>query len=257
MLKIFHLKKQRKKPEFSYIEIPITLNCNLKCNHCTFFCNLIDEKVYVDINEFKKDINKLAKKIDIKQLRLIGGEPLLHPDINQFVQETKNAFPKTSLSIATNAILINSMPESFWKTLKEYKTGVNISYYDIWENNFYKVTDILKEKEINYTVNNINFFYEQLNINGDSPIKKTFKNCLCKEYINLWEHKLYKCQKIFRLFYNKKYNTSIELPPGIDIYKASGKELYNKLVKNPKPFSACRYCHEKGILHKWSRYKQE
>lgn len=247
--------KTKIKPVIFYIEVPITVHCNLKCNYCGFFSNIVDREVFVDIEDFKKDVKELSSKVEIKQIRLLGGEPLLHPDINLFMTELRKAFPTSTLNIVTNGILIPQMKEDFWETLKENRIILDITYYQIWNNNFCKVLEVIKKNQVeDYSVKDTKVFYEQLNLKGDSDIEKTYKLCLCKECINLWNHKLYPCQNALRQFYNEKYNTNMELPPGVDFYKLSGSEIYKKLIKERKPFRACRFCLESGILHKWSRY---
>lgn len=254
MFNISNSNNSEKKPIFPYIEIPVVAGCNLKCNNCSFFCNYIDENFYVDIEELRKDIKELSKKIDIKRIRILGGEPLLHPEVCNILVSAREIFPESEICIVTNGILLPQMGESFWKTLIDERIALDISYYPIWGDDFSKIIDLLNLYNIkNYTVKNTQMFSELLNVKGDSDIKKTHRTCVCKEWINLWNHKLYPCTNAFRVFYNKKFNTNLEIPEGYDIYKTKGRELYNKLIANPKPSKACRFCKSRGRMVKWSR----
>ena len=53
----------------------------------------------------------------LAELPLLGGEPLLNPEINEYIKISRKYFPKTRISIITNATLLNDMDENFWKIL--------------------------------------------------------------------------------------------------------------------------------------------
>jgi molybdenum cofactor biosynthesis enzyme MoaA len=55
----------------------------------------------------------LSKKVGISYLRLLGGEPLLHPDITKFIKYAKRYFPETLIGIGTNGILLPKMKNKF------------------------------------------------------------------------------------------------------------------------------------------------
>ncbi len=70
-----------------------------------------------------KDLTRLAELFEgIEQMYLLGGEPLLHPEVEAFVREARRIFPATRLSLMTNGILVTRMPESFWETLHATET---------------------------------------------------------------------------------------------------------------------------------------
>ena len=260
MLNFFRKKKnliKKENPVFPYIEIPIVAGCNLKCNNCSYFCNYIDEVIFVKLEEFKNDIRVLTNKIRTDCIRILGGEPLLHPNISEFLIETRKAFPETNIYLVTNGILLPKMNKEFWQTLIDYNIALDISYYPIWGDNFKEIINLLKEhKIINYEVKDSTSFYDLINIKGNSDIKKTYNNCVCKKWINLWEHKLYPCTNAFRVFYNKKFNTKLDIPKGFDIYKESGENLYKKLLSEGKPSKACRFCNIYCKQDKWSKYEE-
>ena len=226
---------QNKKPCLNYIETHIVDHCNLKCNHCSHFCNLIDEEIYIDLKQFITDINTLASKIDIFHIRILGGEPLLNPNINCYLAAVRHAYPKAFISIVTNGILLPKMDEKFWETLKKLYISIDLTKYPILGNKFSEILDIIDDHDMQ--PGNIKLakkFYESVNPKGDSDIKKSWGICGSKYSINLWHQKLYPCQNCYRYYYNKKYGTKMDLPPGADIYKLSGKEIVNFMKKYEK-----------------------
>lgn len=82
--------------------IEITRKCNLHCTHC-----LNNSGKELDNTLTAKEINKLIDdlgKAGIQEIRFTGGEPLLHPNIFEFINRADTNGIRTS--IGTNATLI-------------------------------------------------------------------------------------------------------------------------------------------------------
>ena len=104
-------KKYRSLPSIKYLEVHLCDHCNLKCKLCSHYCNLVQSEIFTDLKQYKKDINELAKKLNIKTIRLMGGEPLLNPDIEEFFKVFKEALIACNVSIP-----IKYNKEKQWKT---------------------------------------------------------------------------------------------------------------------------------------------
>ncbi len=246
----------KNKGSIPYLETHICDHCNLNCKGCGHCSPLVMNEQFADFVQYEKDINILSKKLSIAQIRLMGGEPLLHPLVNKFIEATRKAFPKTDIRIVTNGILIPQMPESFWNTLKENNITIDMSKYPPCEKNFDKYLHLIKEKNIKVgNINNGYKFFSQVNSKGDSPIEETFANCLSKYCVNLWHSKLYTCPACYSYYYNLYFNENKPLPTAFDIYKASGKELEAALNK---PIEFCRFCNTKELKYfDWEQSKKD
>ena len=109
----------------------VTDHCNLNCKGCEHYSS-ISEPVFADLGETVRDLERLAELFDgIEQIYLLGGEPLLHPQIEEFVREARRIFPATRLYVMTNGVLVTRMPESFWRTLHEQRTTLLADDYPI------------------------------------------------------------------------------------------------------------------------------
>ena len=97
------------------IEVHLTHHCNLNCASCTHYAPLYTDEYFKPLDEYMKEIAQLAAlyQRSLYQIRLLGGEPLLHPDIMSFCAATRYAFPYTSVEIVTNGILLPTMPQNF------------------------------------------------------------------------------------------------------------------------------------------------
>ena len=103
-----------------FIHIMVTNRCNKRCPFC------FDEN-----RKFGKDITKenyikildKAKENNIKEVCILGGEPLLHPDIVWLCKTCKDYGFKT-------VITTNYAKPDILKECDKYLDSINISYYD-------------------------------------------------------------------------------------------------------------------------------
>lgn len=253
----FKYKHKRNKGYIPYLETHLCDHCNLNCKGCGRCAPLVEGEKFTDIEQFKKDINELSKKMIIPTIRLMGGEPLLHPNINQFIVAARKAFPKSLVKIVTNGILLPSMSEDFWQTLRENDIVVDLSKYPPCAEKFESYLDLIRSKNVKIgNVNDASKFFNQANPKGNSPIKKTFEHCSSKICVNLWNSLLYTCPVCYSYYFKKYFNTNEgPIVPGFDIYKMSGKELEKVLNK---PIDACRFCNTTNMKYfDWEQSKKE
>lgn len=112
----------RRKPVLFHFEIHITDHCNLNCKGCAHFSNLCPP-TFADLGEFEADMRGMARLFSgVRQIYLLGGEPLLHPQVAGFVRSARAIFPDTRISLMTNGVLVTRMNEEFWTALAQ--TGV-------------------------------------------------------------------------------------------------------------------------------------
>ena len=86
---------------YKQIYVDVTLDCNLSCNVCY---TGEKKKEYIDINYFESICKNLPNKVII---RLVGGEPTIHPEIFEIIQIVKKY--KHIASLASNGITFNNL----------------------------------------------------------------------------------------------------------------------------------------------------
>ena len=88
-------------PVLRYVETHLTDDCNLNCRGCGH-CAPIAETWFADGSSFRRDMDRLARLFsNIAVIRLMGGEPLLHPDAAWFFRVTRQAFPRAEIALVT------------------------------------------------------------------------------------------------------------------------------------------------------------
>lgn len=238
-----------KKPTLKYFNVNIVDHCNLNCKYCDHFAPLAEEK-YVDIDNLERDFRRIAYLVKLDALGLMGGEPLLHPQLPEILNMSRRIFPHTRISIFTNAILLDKQNEVFWKACRKNNINIGISRYPI-NIDFNTIFSISKENNVNVflysgTVNSPKTMFKLgLDLQGTQNAAEMSKICWQNKggCSFLGDGKFYQCTtagQIHRLI--KYFNLDIKVTDEdyIDIYKIrKGQEIidfYKKVI----PF--CKYC---------------
>jgi hypothetical protein len=59
-----------------------------------------------------------------RQLNVVGGEPLLHPDLLQVISEARRSSLAQQIQLVTNGLLLGRQPEDLWRELDSVKVTV-------------------------------------------------------------------------------------------------------------------------------------
>jgi len=244
------------------VDFMAVTHCNLKCKSCHHFSCIAEEEIY-NPADFERDAARLAEitGAKVEDVTLLGGETLLHPQINELMLILRKYFPDSVLDVLTNGILLNSMDDSFWKTARKTDAHVSPSFYNVdidWKSVFNKaekfgVKLMYDESNIKMELDNLPYFKEQyfhhlnLDLNGKSDFyftKPLMRTCHI-DVPTMYRGKFYPCfiPGLIHIF-NKKFNQNLitnELDY-IDIYKTGADEFMQKLADFHPQF--CRYCGE-------------
>ena len=120
-----------------YLEHHIVDHCNLNCAGCSHFSPLA-EPWFEDFEDFKRDFTELSKVADVGMIRLMGGEPLLHPDVNKFLILTRQLFPNSGIQLVTNGVLLKKRKEEILETCNNANITICISNYGIYNESTFK-----------------------------------------------------------------------------------------------------------------------
>lgn len=231
-------------------EINLVNHCNLNCKSCDHISPL-SEKWFANVEQFKRDIHRMSELFDgeARYIRLVGGEPLLHPLLTEFFNITRNYFKSASIELWTNGLLLLKMGEDFWRACQRFNILINVTKYPI---------DVdYKAMEGIATLHNVKLLFF-----GNGETVSTFNNNaydltgLCEprnsfiacpnanRHITLTQGgNLFTCDKpphvnIFNKYFDEKLRISKR--DYINIHSDIGAEEILKFLAKPIPF--CRYC---------------
>ncbi|WP_341580967.1 radical SAM protein [Marinobacter metalliresistant] len=93
-------------PARDLIEIDLTYLCNLRCNNCNRSSAQAPEARHMSISQIRQFVDdSIAQKRHWRRIRILGGEPTLHPEFLQIMEiliRLKEVAPKTIIEVVTN-----------------------------------------------------------------------------------------------------------------------------------------------------------
>lgn len=136
----------------SKVVLPLTNKCSLNCAKCNSFIPYANDKVDIDIEQLKSDVQAFFEVVDeLSVLALVGGEPLLYRDIDVLIEFIANRFGSRigTILLITNGTIIPS--DIIFAVLAKYHIDVRISNYGLNEKYLEKVQNLklkLQDMEI-------------------------------------------------------------------------------------------------------------
>ncbi|SFL03622.1 ABC-2 type transport system ATP-binding protein [Lachnospiraceae bacterium KH1T2] len=250
-------------------EVHIVEHCNLNCCGCNHFSPLAKEK-YLNLDDYIKDIERLSYLFqgEMEYIELLGGEPLLHPNIECFMIETRKKFPIGQIVLVTNGVLLSKMKNHFWDVLRKNDIILSPTRYPIPVDYDY-IRKLAEERGVKYEEFDMktdlagNKILENFHIDvcGNNDKEEMFRKCnRGNECVFLCNGKIFSCVtganiKHLKEYFNIDSINNLE-EDGIDIYKVkSGEEILLHILK---PMNACAYCniHEKKDYIKFRQSKR-
>ena len=241
------------------LEVHLVDHCNLKCRSCMHYSPIM-EPFFVDIGRLENDFKVLALKEHgfFKRIRLMGGEPLLHPEIEKIVNISRYYFPKKKIVLVTNGIMLEQMKQSFYDTLKKNNILLKITKYPI-NLDYGKMTKMLLDKGVTFKLKQYehakSFLNPCLSEMGHENFETIYVSCPAKITCNqLRNGKIYSCPTMayfdgLKKNFNLKYDVSDD--DFISLDDISGKNSLWRFILKPKLF--CKHCGlHKNICTSWS-----
>nr|WP_295306031.1 radical SAM protein [uncultured Blautia sp.] len=261
------MRRQLKATVYDFhFEFHLVEHCNLKCAGCTHFSPLAETE-YLDVSEFERDINRLSELTggNSRFINLLGGEPLLHPDICKFMELSRKAFPDTIIRVVTNGLKLHNMPEQFWKVCKENSIIIGVTEYPI-EMDYKSIIDMVAAKGIEYEsfsgggYPRDEMWRLSLDESGKNLPLDNFISCpRANACIFISHGRVFNCATMANIeHFNKCFGTKMDLCKDdyVNIYEIDNVNMMLEKLCNPKPF--CRFCNianrKYGI--KWMKSKE-
>jgi hypothetical protein len=105
------------------LEFDPALHCNLRCLGCSHSSPYAEPRL-VSVESFVHDASILSRYMRCRQLRIVGGEPLLHPDLREMIRGARRSGLAPHIMLVTNGVLLGRQPEELWRELDSVKVTV-------------------------------------------------------------------------------------------------------------------------------------
>ena len=249
------------------LEYHLTNSCNLACESCSHYTNILKghTKQPIDLEEH---LLAWSKILEINQFNILGGEPFINKNIDQFCFVARKALPTTKILIKTNGLLLDKIKtDNILRSLIDNKIYIEVSIHSTSKN---YTNDLKPNLEIlkNWKSLGVNIVYrdsvtswtKRYHTNTDGTIspfqdndqEKSWNICPCKYCAILIDDKIYKCAPLAYLPRMKEINkTTQEFEQYLKYkpisYSEPIEEIKEFFDRNYKSESFCSMCPSQTI----------
>lgn len=252
MLYKTEMKIGHDRPVLDYLETHIADHCNLKCRGCLHFSNM-HEPQFADIDTFSRDMQRLAELFeDIIRIRLMGGEPLLNPDLFRFLPIARGRFPKSDIRIVTNGLLITQIENELIDSMRKNHVIFDITAYPPTMKHMGEIRAFLEAEGIGYVYTEaVGEFRKTMSRRDDNNAYKAMRVCMAANCHFLREGKLSKCpMTMFLDDFNDRFGTNYHSEDSIDIYSDIDPWIMVKRLDAACDF--CSHCPDEDSFQPWA-----
>lgn len=224
----------------------ITEKCSMRCKECSNLMQYYQKPQNIPVEKLKKDMKRVLSFVDeIMDIRIIGGEPFMHPEMGEILESFLDCEQIHNFSIYTNATILPN--KKILQLMKHRKVKCEITDYGELAPNYPAFVQMAEREGIRYRViknvewHKLGGLYHR-NI-SEEEMKEVFAKCYCNDLITLLDGKIYRCPysahgRVLEAIPYKEEDV-------VDIYVGSREYLKSKLhfLLFEKKFDyACGYC---------------
>lgn len=94
------------KFQLPFVEMMVTQFCNLSCVGCSNYADL-KHTGYVPWQVGRQEIESWLPRMDIKEFGIMGGEPLINPELKTWIRGLRELLPTSPIRFSTNGELLD------------------------------------------------------------------------------------------------------------------------------------------------------
>jgi len=224
-------------------EINVVEHCNLACRACSHASPVLPRTVVAPA-ELERDLALLAEEYHADTVRLLGGEPLLHPDLGAIVEVVRRSGIGKLIRVATNGVLLPRMPRSLWKAVDI----VDVSAYpgnELTPEQLRRCREEADAAGTQLVVSRVRMFRESYSEAGTTDgelIRRIYRTCVIA---HVWRSHtvadgvFYKCPQSYLL--PKVLGKEAGLN-GVAIGRPDLGRRLREYLDSPEPLAACGNC---------------
>ena len=192
----------------------------------------------------------------IRTIHLMGGEPLLNPDLPSYIMEARRIFPNSRIVVYTNGLLIPRAGKVLFDAIRNNDACFLITCYPPTGEIKEKIIEVCENEQVDYSfLPKVHYFYRQKRRWRYFDAGKAYKRCSYSFCHTLDDGKLCVCTAPIAEEQAKDLSPSIcrvSSYDTINIYSPEIKNGYDILDRFSNPIPFCRFCDtKKGERFKW------
>lgn len=248
------------------LELNIVDHCDLHCKGCSHF-SPVSKRYVVPVAQLKQDLEKLSALTNqtLGTLKIIGGEPMLHPDLLEIMGLARQNFPYSRIRLVTNGLTLLDQQEDFWESCRQNKILISPTKYPI-DVDYDKIQAMADAKGVAFRYySNAQVIKtlrkDVIDLEGlQKPVESFLACSKARNCAMLNGGKLYLCPVAATAYIlNEAFDTKLRVLPGdyLDLQAVQSQQEIHEFLAKPIPF--CRYCNIKKMEknHPWSRSEHQ
>ena len=226
------------KLQLGHFEAAIVSHCNMSCVGCNHM-SPVAPKSFMDVEQLRKDLLAITSVAEFWKFAMLGGEPILHPRIDDMIEMAMSIPNIPEVAIITNGTMLDRMSERFWNTVRKIEISV---YPTLAAHKIEYIKRRCSQKNIVLMLVPQSQFAMALSPAGQSEaqIQARFERCPTgKECYAIENGYFGKCPQSFiipRMFLNLENNPDTIPLDGITV------EKLRAFVENRKALKSCSRC---------------
>jgi len=113
-----HYEREEGQIRVEAFELHVVEHCNLRCTHCCNMSPYVAERT-LSVAEIERLCSVMAEQLRVDVFKIMGGEPLLHPEITEVIHAIRRSGISKTIRLFTNGLLLHKMNDDFWRALDE------------------------------------------------------------------------------------------------------------------------------------------
>ena len=194
----YSINAQKKKKDLflNSIDLVLTEKCSLKCKDCSNLMQYYAKPVDEDFDTLINSIDKILTSVGhIREVRIIGGEPLLYKKIDLAINHLLKYDNYDKIYIYTNGTIV--LKGDKMNVFNNPKVVFKISNYGEISRNVEKLENKLDELNIQYITERVRTWQDCAIIDkfdrDEKLTKSIFGNCCENQGLTVLHGKLYLC----------------------------------------------------------------
>lgn len=235
------------------LEVHVAEHCNIRCYGCDAMSPYNEPKL-LSSSEVESTVNQLSRYFTADIFKLMGGEPLLNPDLIPMLEIVKRSGITDVVRLTTNGLLLHKMPDDFWIALDR----LTISNYSSVPMSADKV-ELAEQKAREFgvvlnlkTIDSFNRVMLKEPIEDSDCIQNNYKDCWIRHRsLVVRDGVFFKCTRaaymdtfLSRLNLNRRSvdPDSFVFADGIALDQENFRDITLEYLNDEKPLASCAYC---------------
>jgi len=233
-------------------ELHVVEHCNLRCTSCCNMSPYLGEKT-LSVAQVEAMCRTMAQHLEVDVFKIMGGEPLLHPEISAVIRAIRGTGISRIVRLFTNGLLLHAMDEEFWAALDEL-TISNYASAPVKPAMVAEIQEKARAHDVVLNIKPVGAFSEVMSDTraSDQELQRVYENCWLRHRCMVVRNdKFYMCT---RAAYADDFHRTLlhgahpedhaaALGDGVPLDTPDLGAALHDYLNRAEPLASCRFCH--------------